>query len=97
MLSEYNVELVQQRVSYHSARWLPNKSEEIIRKLESAYSTYITKDLEGNPIVLFDSGYALSQAEEKVGAENLFKYKREIGRASGRENGLTRFLTTATA
>ncbi len=77
MLSEYNVELVQQRVSYHSARWLPNKSEEIIRKLESAYSTYITKDLEGNPIVLFDSGYALSQAEEKVGAENLFKYKRD--------------------
>src|SRR5690625_1520719 len=77
MLPECKVERVQQRVSYHSARWLPNKSEEMIRKLESAYSTYTTNDLEGNPIVLFDSGYALSQAEEKVGAENLFKYKRD--------------------
>lgn len=77
MLTEYNVELHQQRVSYNSARWLPNDSKEIIRKLESSYSTYITKDMEGNPIVLFDSAYALSQAEEKAGAENLFKYKRD--------------------
>ena len=28
-----------------------------------------------NPIVLFDSAYALSQAVEAVGEENLFKYK----------------------
>jgi peptide chain release factor 3 len=33
--------------------------------------------MEENPIVLFESAYALSQAEEKVGAENLFKYKQD--------------------
>jgi len=77
MLAEYGVELHQQPVTYNSARWLPNDSEEIIKKLENSYSTHITKDMEGNPIVLFESAYALSQAEEKAGAENLFKYKQD--------------------
>lgn len=77
MQTEYGVELHQQSVTYHAARWLPNDAEEIIKKLETSYSTYITKDMEENPIVLFESAYALSQAEEKVGAENLFKYKQD--------------------
>lgn len=77
MQAEYGVELHQQPVSYNSARWLPNDSDAIIEKLEKSYSTHITKDMEGNPIVLFESAYALSQAEEKVGAENLFKYKQD--------------------
>jgi peptide chain release factor 3 len=75
MLAEYNVALNKQPVNYHSARWLPD-DDQIAEKLESSYSTHITKDLEGNPIVLFESQYALNQAEEKVGEENLFKYKR---------------------
>jgi len=75
MLAEYNVELNMQAVNYFSARWLPNDPD-VIGKLESSYSTSITRDLEGNPIVLFDSQYAVNQAEEKVGAENLFKYKQ---------------------
>ena len=77
MLEEYSVELHQQPVSYHAARWLPNESEEIINKLQNSYSTHITKDMEGHPIVLFESAYALSQAEEKVGADRLFKYKQD--------------------
>lgn len=77
MSAEYGVELHQQPVSYNSARWLPNDSDEIIKKLQNNYSTHITKDMEGNPIVLFESAYALNQAEEKVGAENLFKYKQD--------------------
>lgn len=78
MNAEYGVELHQQGVTYHSARWLSNKTaEEVMKKLESSYSTHITKDMEENPIVLFDSAYALSQAEEKVGADNLFKYKQD--------------------
>lgn len=77
MDAEYGVELHMQPLSYHAARWLPNKSEEIIKKLENNYSTHITKDMEEHPIVLFESAYALSQAEEKVGAESLFKYKQD--------------------
>ncbi len=77
MLAEYNVELHQQPVTYHAARWLPNQSDMIIEKLVNSYSTHITRDIEGHPIVLFDSAYALGQAEEKVGAENLFKYKQD--------------------
>lgn len=77
MQAEYGVELNKQPVSYHSARWLPRESEEIIKKLETSYSTQITRDMDENPIVLFESAYALSQAEEKVGAENLFKYKQD--------------------
>lgn len=77
MSAEYGVELHQQPVSYHCARWLPNESNEIIKKLENSYSTHITKDMEGHPIVLFESAYALNQAEEKVGVENLFKYKQD--------------------
>jgi peptide chain release factor 3 len=78
MNAEYGVELHQQGVTYHSARWLSTKTaEEVIKKLESSYSTHITRDMEENPIVLFDSAYALTQAEEKVGAENLFKYKQD--------------------
>ncbi|PWN07936.1 peptide chain release factor 3 [Rhodohalobacter mucosus] len=77
MATEYGVELHMQPVSYNSARWLPSESEKIIEKLESSYSTHITRDMDENPIVLFDSAYALTQAEEKVGAENLFKYKQD--------------------
>jgi peptide chain release factor 3 len=77
MLAEYGVELHQQAVTYHAARWLPNDSEGIIKKLENSYSTHITRDMEENPIVLFESAYALTQAEEKVGAQNLFKYKQD--------------------
>ncbi len=75
MLAEYNVELNMQLMNYHSARWLPDNPS-VAEKLENSYSTHITKDLEENPIVLFDSQYALNQAEEKAGAENLFKYKQ---------------------
>lgn len=76
MQAEYGVELVTQAVSYHTARWLPS-DESVIAKLESSYSTHVTRDIDDHPIVLFESAYALSQAEEKVGAENLFKFKQE--------------------
>ena len=75
MLSEYNCELNMSAVSYNAARWLPD-DQKVIDKLEKSYSTHVTKDMEEHPIVLFDSAYALSQAEEKVGAENLFKFKQ---------------------
>ncbi|REL39054.1 peptide chain release factor 3 [Rhodohalobacter sp. SW132] len=78
MSAEYGVELHQQGVSYHAARWLSNKNaDEVAAKLENSYSTHITRDMDENPIVLFESAYALSQAEEKVGAENLHKYKQD--------------------
>ncbi|MDR9417715.1 peptide chain release factor 3 [Gracilimonas sp.] len=76
MLTEYGVELIKTPVSYHCARWLPNDRDDVIEKLDSSYSTHVTKDMEENPIVLFDSQYALSQGEDKVGAENLFKFKQ---------------------
>src|SRR5699024_4805791 len=60
MLTEYNCELHMTAVSYNAARWLAD-DEEVISKLEKSYSTSVTKDMEGNPIVLFDSAYALSQ------------------------------------
>jgi peptide chain release factor 3 len=76
MSTEYNTELHMNSVSYHAARWLGDNDTKVIEKLEGSYSTHVTKDMEGNPIVLFDSGYALNQAEEKVGAENLYKFKQ---------------------
>jgi len=76
MKAEYGAELVMQGVNYHTARWLP-KDDTVIDKLKSSYSTSVTTDLENHPIVLFDSAYALSQAIEKVGEENLFKFKQE--------------------
>lgn len=75
MEAEYGVELNKQTMTYNTARWLPNDPA-IQKKLEGSFSTHVTRDLEKNPIVLFDSQYALNQAEEKVGAEHLFKYKR---------------------
>ena len=68
--------MIMSPVSYYTARWLPN-DKEVIDKLNSSYSTHVTRDLEENPIVLFDSMYALTQGEEKVGAEHLFKYKQD--------------------
>lgn len=77
MSAEYGVELLMQSVNYHAARWLPQKADSIISKLENSYSTHVTKDMEENPIVLFESAYALNQAIEKVGEENLFKFKQD--------------------
>lgn len=74
MMSEYNVEITMSPVPYHTARWLPN-DDAVIGKLSKSYSTAVTFDLDGNPIVLFDSAYALNQATEAVGAANLYKYK----------------------
>lgn len=73
MLSEYKVELSMLPQNYHCARWLPNKPD-VINKLTGSFSTHVTQDLDENPIVLFESMYALRQAEEKVGEENLLKY-----------------------
>lgn len=75
MMAEYNVDMNYTGVPYHNARWLP-EDDAIIDKLKNAFSTHVTYDLENNPIVLFDSAYALTQAIEKVGEENLFKFKQ---------------------
>ncbi|MCH8557133.1 MAG: peptide chain release factor 3 [Balneolia bacterium] len=75
MLAEYKVEMHYTPVPYHTARWLPN-DEKIINQLKNAFSTHVTYDLNENPIALFDSAYALSQAQEKVGEDNLFKFKQ---------------------
>ncbi|MCH8567249.1 MAG: peptide chain release factor 3 [Balneolales bacterium] len=75
MLAEYKCEMHYTPVPYHTARWLP-ENEKIIDTLKQAFSTHVTYDLDDNPIALFDSAYALSQAIEKVGEENLFKFKQ---------------------
>lgn len=75
MATEYNCELHMTPVQYKAARWLPD-DQAILDKLESSYSTHVTKDMEEHPIVLFDSQYALNQAHDKVGEENLFKFKQ---------------------
>lgn len=75
MATEYNCELNMFAVNYNAARWLPD-DQEVIEKLSGSYSTHVTKDMEGHPIVLFDSGYALNQAIDKVGEKNLFKFKQ---------------------
>jgi peptide chain release factor 3 len=74
MMAEYKVEITLSPVPYHTARWLPN-DDSVVGKLSKSYSTAVTHDLDGNPIVLFDSAYALNQAMEAVGEANLFKYK----------------------
>lgn len=73
MLAEYKVDLSMIPQSFYCARWLPN--EQIGEKLKNSFSTHVTVDLDQHPLVLFESAYALRQAEEKVGAENLLKFK----------------------
>jgi peptide chain release factor 3 len=74
MQFEYKVEITMSPVPYFAARWLPN-DETIINKLGKSFSTNVTHDLDNNPIVLFDSAYALNTAVEAVGEQNLYKYK----------------------
>jgi len=74
MQFEYKVEITMTPVPYFAARWLPN-DETIINKLGKSFSTNVTHDLDNNPIVLFDSAYALNTAVEAVGEQNLYKYK----------------------
>lgn len=74
MASEYKVEIYLLAQNYTCARWLPH-DDAVIAKLERAYSTHVTRDLNGHPLVLFESTYALRQAEEAVGAHNLLKYQ----------------------
>jgi peptide chain release factor 3 len=74
MMGEYKVEMIMSPSPFHAARWLPNKPE-VIKKLESSYSTNVTRDLDDNPIALFESAYALNTAIEAVGIDNLYVYK----------------------
>jgi len=74
MAAEYKVQIILSGTPYYTARWLSDKSG-VVDKLKHAYSTDVTTDIEGNPIALFHSAYALSQAEEAVGGENLLKYR----------------------
>ena len=75
MKTEYGVELNTTPVNYSAARWLPDNPG-VREKLKSAYFTHVTRDLDNNPIALFESQYALNKTEEIVGAEYLFKYKQ---------------------
>ncbi|MEX0680150.1 MAG: peptide chain release factor 3 [Balneolales bacterium] len=75
MKTEYKADISLSPTSYMAARWLP-EDKEVIAKLKSAYSTSVTFDIEGNPIVLFESMYALNSAIESVGEENLLKFKK---------------------
>jgi peptide chain release factor 3 len=72
---EYNADIKMTPVPYHAARWLPD-DEKVIKDLKASYSCEVTRDLENHPIALFRSAYALQQAEEKVGANVLFKFKQ---------------------
>jgi len=74
MAAEYKVQIILSGTPYYTARWLSDKTG-VVDKLKHAYSTDVTTDIEGNPIALFHSAYALSQAEEAVGGENLLKYR----------------------
>ena len=74
MKFEYKVDITMSPVPYHTARWLP-EDQTVIDKLSKAYSTHVTNDMDANPIVLFDSAYALNQGIEAVGEHNLFKFK----------------------
>lgn len=74
MMGEYKVEMIMSPSPFHAARWLPNKPD-VIKKLESSYSTNVTRDLDDNPIALFESAYALNTAIEAVGIDNLYVYK----------------------
>ena len=78
MKIEYKVDINLSPVPYYTARWLPHDNEEVIQKLEKAYSTDLTRDIEGNPFVLFQSAYALRTAIDKVGEENLLKFKSSV-------------------
>lgn len=74
MKNEYNVDITLSATTYTAARWLPDDGQ-VIDKLDASFSTYVTRDIDGNPLVLFDSQYALEKAMEKVGEENLLKFK----------------------
>ncbi len=75
MKTEYKADIVLAPTSYMSARWLPD-DEKVISRLKASYSTNVTYDIEGHPIVLFESRYALDSAAEAVGEENLLKFKK---------------------
>ena len=74
MMGEYKVEIIMSPSPFFAARWLANKPD-VIKKLESSYSTNVTRDLDDNPIALFESAYALNTAIEAVGIDNLYVYK----------------------
>jgi len=75
MKTEYKADITLTPTSYMSARWLPD-DEKVIAKLKAGYSTNVTFDIEGNPIVLFESRYALNNAIEAVGEKNLLQFKK---------------------
>lgn len=75
MKTEYKTDITMTPTTYMAARWLPD-DKEVIAKLKSSYSTNVTFDIDGNPIVLFESMYALNSAVEAVGEENLLRFKK---------------------
>ncbi len=75
MNAEYKADISLSPTSYIAARWLPD-DERVIDKLKASYSTNVTFDIEGHPIVLFESMYALNSAVEAVGEENLLRFKK---------------------
>jgi len=75
MKTEYKADIILSNTTYMAARWLPN-DQKIIDKLKASYSTNATYDIEGNPIVLFESMYAMNSAIEAVGEENLLRFKK---------------------
>lgn len=77
---EYNVDIVMDRLNYRFARWLEftdeadNKDPEAIDKTST---TLLVKDYNGNPVLLFESQWAIDWVLDKNKGVNLLSINEE--------------------
>ena len=62
--AEYNAPVAFDRLPYHHARWIEGATEAELDKFERGTSSTCIVDVEGRPLVLFESPWLLARAEQ---------------------------------
>ena len=63
--NEYNVEVRLDRLPYEYIRWVENKNEIDVERIQGTSDMKRVKDLKGNPLLLFVNSWSVGMVEER--------------------------------
>lgn len=65
LLNEYNVEVRLDRLPYEYIRWVENKEEVDVERIQGTSDMKKIRDLKGNPLLLFVNSWSVGMVEER--------------------------------
>ena len=74
--SEYNVEVKLEKLPYEYIRWIENKDEVDVAKIQGTSDMKRIKDLKDNPLLLFVNSWSIGMVEDRNPGLKLSEFGR---------------------